>query len=154
MMVRLCLPHYVWCALLGLLAGCGKSIPDTAPVRGVVEIDGKGLSGFDNAAVLFTPRGGRMARGVVEPDGSFELSTYGRGDGAIVGPAHVTVSATVDDPSAKNMERGVGVRWIIPERFSDEDSGLSCEVLPGTENFFRIELRSDGTGAVLRQSSN
>lgn len=131
--------------------GCGSDLPATAPVRGTVLLDGEPLTRFDNAAVLLTPRGGRMASGVIDEDGAFELSTYEPGDGAPVGPADVTVSATVDDPGATNVERGVGVRWVIPERFSSEDSGLECEVRPGEDNVFRIELQSDGTGEIVRQ---
>lgn len=94
-----------------------------------------------------------MARGVINQQGAFELSTFEEGDGAPVGPANVTVSATVDDPNATNVERGIGVRWVIPESFSSEGSGLQCEVLPGEENVFRIELQSDGTGQIVRQES-
>lgn len=142
-----------WCGALAsiVVLGCGSDRPDTATVRGVVELDGKPLSGFDNAGVLLTPKGGRMAKGVVQDDGSFELSTFGSGDGAIVGPAHVTVSATVDEPGAVTVDRGIGVRWIIPERFGGEDSGLSCDVAAGKENVFRIRLTSDGSGQVIAE---
>ena len=145
--------HIVWYgALASIVAlGCGSDRPGTATVRGVVELDGKPISGFDNAGVLFTPRGGRMAKGVVQADGTFELSTFGSGDGAIVGPAHVTVSATVDEPDAVTVDRGVGVRWIIPERFGGEDSGLSCDVVAGKENVFRIRLASDGSGEITAE---
>ena len=138
-------------AMLLVVIGCRQDLPTTAPVRGIVLLDGKPLSGFDNAAVLLTPRSGRMASGVIDQDGAFELSTVADRDGAPVGPADVTVSATVDDPNAANVERGIGVRWMIPERFSSEDSGLQCEVLPGEENVFRIELQSDGTGQMIRE---
>jgi len=138
-----------WWALASLLAvGCGSDLPSTATVRGTVEFDGKPLTGFENASVLLTPRGGRMATGVIQADGSFELSSFGDGDGAIVGPAHLRVTATVDDPSAVTVDRGIGVRWTIPERFGGEDSGLSCEVLPGQENVFRIQLNSDGSSSI------
>lgn len=136
---------------MAVALGCSDDLPTTAPVRGVVLLDGEPLSGFDNAAVLLTPQGGRMASGVIDQNGEFELSTYGADDGATVGPAHLSVSATVDDPNASNEKHGVGVQWIIPEHFSGEESGLKCEVLPGEENVFRIELQSDGEGEVVRQ---
>jgi hypothetical protein len=136
-----------------LSAGCGGNRPSTATVRGTVELDGRLLNGFDHGGVVFTPKGGRMAKGVIETDGSFQLSSFGRGDGAIIGTAHVTVSATVDDPEAKTVDRGVGVRWIIPAKFSGDDSGLQCEVLPGQENVYRIKLSSDGTGEIEVQGA-
>ena len=131
-----------------LVVGCSGNLPRTAVVRGIVELDGSPLTGFDNASVLLTPRAGRMATGVVQPDGTFELGTFADGDGAIPGPAHVAVTATVDDPNAKNIERGIGVRWIIPSHFGGDDSGLSCEVVPGKENVFRIQLTSSGEGSI------
>jgi hypothetical protein len=131
-----------------LAVGCSGDLPPTATVRGTVEFDGKPLTGFENASVLLTPRGGRKATGVIQADSSFELSSFGDGDGAIVGPARIRVTATVDDPGAVTVDRGIGLRWIIPVRFGGEDSGLSCEVLPGQENVFRIQLNADGSGSV------
>lgn len=139
--------------LLMALGGCGGNPSDIAPVRGVVEFDGKPLPEFDNAAVIFTPAGGRLAKGVIKKDGSFVLSTYGKEDGAVVGAAKVAVSATVDAAGGESIDRQAGVRWVIPEKFADADaSGLTCEVKPGEENEFRIRLSADGTGSIERMT--
>lgn len=134
-------------------SGCGSDLPSMAPVRGVVEFDGKPLTDFDNAGVTFTPRGGRLADGTISPqDGSFRLSTYKKGDGAIVGPAAVSVSATVDDSNAPELDRYHGVRWQIPVKFGHRDtSELNCEVVAGKVNFFRIKLAADGTGEIIAE---
>jgi hypothetical protein len=140
----------VWPIAMAL--GCGKSLPEVAPVSGVVEFDGKPLSGFQHAAVAFTPEGGRPAKGTISPaDGTFELSTYTPGDGARIGQHTVAVSATVDDPSSQVEDKYPGVRFITPDKFANRDtSGLTYEVKP-EGNVLRIQLRSDGTGTIVTQ---
>jgi hypothetical protein len=137
---------------LVLASGCGSGLPETAPVRGVVTVDGKPISGFKNAAVAFTPAAGRAAKSVILlKDGSFELSTYKPGDGARLGQHTVAVSATVEDRTAQSEDRYPGVRFVIPEKFANGDtSGLGYEVKPGG-NVIQIQLRSDGTGAIVAQ---
>jgi hypothetical protein len=147
--------HFLGALVVPLLLSCGAigCTPrgdETAPVSGVVEYDGKPLSGFKNAAVVLTPKGGRLATGTISPtDGTFELSTYEDGDGAVVGPATLSVTATIDDPNAGKIEgRHQPVKFIIPEKFGDRDtSGLSYEVM-SDENFLRIKLASDGTAVI------
>jgi hypothetical protein len=136
--------------LLLTLAGCSGSLPDVAPVRGVVTIDGKPLPTFKNAAVIFTPKQGRTAKSVISPaNGSFELTTYETGDGARIGTHAVAVSATVEDRTVQTEKAYPGVRSVIPEKFADRDrSGLVFEVKPGG-NVVEIQLRSNGTGAIV-----
>lgn len=142
-------------ALVGLVpfvSGCGSSLPEVAPVRGVVTFDGKPLPEFKHAGVVFTPKAGMPASSVISPtDGSFVLTTYQSGDGARIGTHAVAVSATVDDRSA-NMEKDYpGLRFVIPEKFANRDSsGLEIEVKPGN-NIVEIQLHSNGTGKVFAQ---
>ena len=138
--------------LAGLaLCGCNGSSAELAKVRGRVEYDGKPLPKFDHAAVVLTPTGGRLAKGVIASDGTFQLTTYKDGDGAVVGTAKVSVSATIDDPSEKS-EKHEGSKWVIPHKLGNADtSGLTCEVLPDQENVLRIVIRSDGSGTVERE---
>jgi hypothetical protein len=135
-----------------LIVGCGGRLPETAPVHGVVSVNGKPISGFDNAAVAFTPTGGRPAKGVISKgDGSFNLSTYKSGDGARLGRHTVAVSATVNDPSTKTEEKYPGVRFVIPEKFCNGDtSGLTYDVKSGS-NGIEIQLHSNGTGTIVEQ---
>jgi hypothetical protein len=74
--------------LLALVsAGCGK--PGPVKVRGTVTLDGNPLPG---ATVTFVPRhGGRPASAVTLADGTFKLTTFNTGDGALPGEYKVTV---------------------------------------------------------------
>jgi hypothetical protein len=78
-----------------MAGGCSNSPYDMAPVTGRVTIDGQA---FGHGKVMFAPvatgkdrNSGRAAFGVLESDGSFALSTYEPGDGAVVGEHWVTV---------------------------------------------------------------
>jgi hypothetical protein len=86
-------------ALLLAGAGCGgKTKP--VPVEGVVLLDGKPLKG---ALVTFVPEDGRgrVAAGLSDDDGKFELTTSTSGDGALPGNYKVTVTvAPPPDPDA------------------------------------------------------
>jgi len=110
------------------------------------------LSGFQHAAVVFTPAGGLPAKGIVSAaDGSFQLSTYAPGDGARIGPHRVTVSATVEDRNDQTEDKYPGIRFIIPEKLNDRDrSGLTYDVKAG-ENALRIQIHSDGTGTIVAE---
>ena len=82
------------CALVPLvflgLGGCGSG-PALFPVSGKVTYkDGKPVTaGF----VMFEPVGQKIsARGEIQPDGSFQLGTYGNNDGAIEGEYKVLIA--------------------------------------------------------------
>ncbi len=79
----------------GMFAGCSDSPFEVAPTSGTVTIDGQA---FTQGKVMFAPLGrgasaevGRPAFGRLAPDGSFTLTTYEEGDGAVVGEHWVTV---------------------------------------------------------------
>lgn len=74
--------------LLSAAVGCNQSKYDVSPVSGIVKVADRPLVG---AKVLFAPvakegsaEGGKPAFGRTESDGSFHLTTYKDGDGAIV----------------------------------------------------------------------
>lgn len=142
--------------LLAITGGCGSGI-DLAPVEGSVEFDGAPLTTFDNAAVVFTPKQGRLATGIIQKNGDFQLSTYGNGDGVMVGIAKLSVSATTKtsstrDATIEDRYSESQTRDLIPSKFRNPDtSGLTCEVRPGETNAFRILLKSDGTAAIERK---
>jgi hypothetical protein len=79
------------------------------PVKGKVFAKGKAAH---RAIVWFHPEGGAKSKstlphGVVEADGSFQVSTYGKNDGAPPGRYKVTVI------------------WTAPGKFSGDDTGKS-----------------------------
>jgi hypothetical protein len=108
--------------------GCGSGLQ---PVRGKVMLpDGKPAA---NSQVVFEgPTGGKAisARGDVQVDGSFELSTVQPGDGVPVGKYRVQVNppAVVDAEAAQ--------RAPFHPKFSDfSTSGLEFEVKSGGNDF-------------------
>ena len=91
------------------VSGCGKNEFQVAKVKGSVTCNGKPLS---EGLIVFIPAGaaaatsdskssvtGRSASGMIQPDGTYELTTYKSGDGAIVGSHSVQVfaPAPIDD---------------------------------------------------------
>lgn len=84
-------------AMLGGIAGISgcfsaknSDLPETAIVRGTVLFNGEPLP---EGVVKFYPElsGRNPAIGMIEEDGSFQVSTYQRHDGATVGKHKVTV---------------------------------------------------------------
>lgn len=83
-----------WLGLLVCLpAGCGDNRPKTALVRGTVTYKGKPVP---NGTVNFIPANGPTASGEIGPDGSYSLTTFRKGDGAILGTHKVVIVAMQD----------------------------------------------------------
>jgi hypothetical protein len=131
-----------------LVTGCGPSRPKTAPVSGVVTLDGKPVAG---ASVMLTPDdGGRPALGESDAEGKFALATFEPGDGALVGKHHVTVrkveisgvQADRDGLSGQPMRGGVREKWVIPKKYSNsKEWDHTVEVKSGMEPL-KLELTS------------
>jgi hypothetical protein len=133
---------------LALLAGCGPSRPVTVPVRGVVTLDGKPVNG---ATVLFQPTQGVPGRAITAADGSFELTTFAKGDGAVVGRHSVAVSKftmsgvaeTEGGVSGPVAAGGAKETWVTPQKYATAaESGLEVEVKPGL-GAVSLELKSN-----------
>jgi hypothetical protein len=79
----------VACTFIAAGCGGGDSRFDTAPVRGKVLCEGEpltsGMISFTPIAEGETATPGKLATGVVGPDGTFVLTTYEPEDGAIIG---------------------------------------------------------------------
>lgn len=71
--------------------GRRSDLPETAEVTGVVMYQGKPLP---EGEIRFIPKNteANPASGMILPDGTFQLSTYERHDGAAVGQHKVTVN--------------------------------------------------------------
>jgi hypothetical protein len=78
------------------IAGCGTSGDErpTAKVTGKVTVNGTPVT---SGELVFSPTGGtnsknpgQAGRGPVKSDGTYEVSTYGNGDGAVVGKHRVS----------------------------------------------------------------
>ena len=90
-------------AVLAAITGCQRSPYELAPVHGTITIDGQP---FTHGKVMFAPvaradnlNPGKPAFGQLQDNGSFVLSTYDTGDGAVVGEHSVTI-INIDPPAA------------------------------------------------------
>jgi hypothetical protein len=92
----------VMIALLGTCSGCGTSVGAGAPlipVKGKVTYKGKPLS---QGTVTFESQdSGKRARGKLQADGTFVMSTYKDGDGVAAG-AYTVIITGVDKTLAKD----------------------------------------------------
>lgn len=105
------------------------------------------------AAVLFSPvAGGVPGRATTAEDGSFTLSTFDVGDGAMVGLHRVGISkmdvtgfvATADGLSGKLDGRQIEMRSVVPERYMNPaTSGFEATVERGAANRFEFALTSE-----------
>ena len=81
--------------LLSSCWGCGSNaapyVGKTVPVKGKVTYKGKLLT---QGQIVFEPdNSGREAHGSIQPDGTFELSTFAKGDGAVPGTHRIAVTS-------------------------------------------------------------
>jgi hypothetical protein len=119
-----------------LFASCGKPSYqlETSPVQGTVTLDGEPLpSGY----VVVPTLKGRMATGRIQPDGTFEMTTYTPGDGVQTGSQRVIVTpAPGDEPVAKRVP--------IPQRYQQAGtSGFTIDVKPGEDHLLDLKLTTE-----------
>jgi hypothetical protein len=142
------LPPWLALALLSTSTGCNSSDYELAPVTGTISVDGRPLG---VGKVMFAPvarsdaiEPGKPAIGRLQPDGTFELSTYQPGDGAVVGPHWVTVYG----PSKDGPDFPPGMPRF--ERITVRDG--TRQVAADTENRFDIDIRAEDIRKFARKS--
>jgi hypothetical protein len=119
---------------VALVAGCGDRLPQRVPVSGRVLIDGQPLT---QGALMVAPQNERPSMAAIGPDGSFELSCYEKGDGAVPGTHKVSVTA-----SQSINERTT--RWHAPKKYAHiNTSGLTVTIDGPTDDLV-INLTWDG----------
>jgi hypothetical protein len=119
-----------------LLAGCGESRRETFPVSGAVRFpDGSTLPGGMVEFQSLDPAAEQLnARGEIQSDGSYRLTTYEEGDGAIAGE-HLVVVLPPADPVVSNMS-GPPPQHVLDLRYQSYDSsGLKFTVRPGANEY-------------------
>jgi hypothetical protein len=132
----------IFASLLVSVVGCGRRGAAMAPVGGSVSYQGKPLN---FGGVIFQPgAGGSCATGVIQSDGTFQLSTPGSGDGAVIGTHRVAISCfesqSPDFPPTKPGTEPVIGKLLIPRKYvSPATSGIVVEVKAENEPF-RFEL--------------
>lgn len=81
-----------FCLLALLIAGCSQSpqdMPETAPVTGIILLDGKPLP---YATIVFQPKEGRPSNGQSDAEGKYELQFNQDTMGAKLGPHQVLIT--------------------------------------------------------------
>jgi hypothetical protein len=128
-------------ALLALVVGCssGNEFP-TAKVRGKITYRNNPVP---NGTVLFVPQGDKpTATGELNSDGTYELTTYEPGDGAVLGPHTIMITA-VEEMTDKLPEQRSGTpKALVPVQYtSNSTSGLTAEVNDTDVNTIDFELK-------------
>lgn len=118
------------------LVGCEASVA-THPVTGTVVLaDGTPASGGIIKFRTKSEEGETVkAHGQIQPDGSFRLTTYQDGDGALEGDYEVILFS----PATGDGQGAVAVPHFPTKYRKYETSGLKFHVGPG-ENDFLIQL--------------
>jgi hypothetical protein len=127
-------------SLLLAFAGCGPSRPATFPVKGKVVFENNepcqlGTIEFRSLDHMVT------ARGIIEKDGSFMLTTWEPGDGAVAGSHQIIIQQLIitEDLSFKSHNHGKRV----PPRYGDyATSGIKATVKDQPLNELVITLDS------------
>lgn len=95
--------------------------------------------------IAFYPLKGRMAYGHLQPDGTYHLTTFRDGDGAVPGMHRVTITASrmIGGPRFQSWEEElsgaptattdqISIEWPVPELYARlETTPLTAEVVPG-----------------------
>ncbi len=129
--------HVFTVLLCVAISGCGQRYPQTHPVSGTITYQGQPVTA---GTIVFYPEQGRSATSSIEADGSYRLTTFRPGDGALPGRHTVTITAIAEASSGpasmeEEMEHGMlgrgeeDVRWLVPKQYSRRDSTpLTAEV--------------------------
>jgi hypothetical protein len=134
------------CSLLTLVnVGCGSKYPPTAPVKGKIAINGKPVT---TGRISFHPvTGERPALANIQPDGSYSLTTFQRGDGALLGHHKVSIKSTRIEnapPTPKDLKEEAELNakgllsgkphlvFLVDKKYYDDrTTDLEAEVKPG-----------------------
>ena len=121
----------VWLSALALFVGCpGSSAPETIKVQGKVTYQGQPVTTGYVSFVSVGPTEGlpsRPATGTINPDGTYELTTFGESDGAVPGEYQVAVVSVTGGPTPE--EPDAPEQWAIPKRYgTPAESGLTATI--------------------------
>jgi hypothetical protein len=154
---------FLICLAFFLLAGCGGSTDVLVfPTSGIVNYEGKPMSGGGSISLVPTSsQAGKAAGGIINPDGTFVMSTYGDGDGAMAGTFRVMIAQTTtaepdfggdsDAPGAAAKAEGtstVDKADIIPLIYADPiNSPITVTIEAKDKNELKIELNRSVPGS-------
>lgn len=129
-MVRRIQTCAAWTVLALVFVGCGGNQHRTAKVNGKVTYKGKPVP---NGTVTFIPEaGGPSATGEIQSDGTFSMTTYSSGDGAVLGKHKVVIAAMQDMGDRLPEDRNPLPPPIVPTKYtSPATTDLTTEVKDG-----------------------
>ena len=129
------------CAVMMLVAvsGCGGGADAPQPVSGKVTIKGGGP--LEKGTIRFTnPAKKVSATGTVDATGSYQLSSLGANDGALVGDYTVTLSGTESGGGYNPSGETAPAKKPIDDKYdADSTTDLKYTVKPG-KNVANFEL--------------
>ncbi len=129
------------CIALSLITvlGCDSKVPATYPVQGRVSFDDGTV--VEQGTVEFRLDAGSdriVARGKIGTDGTFSMSTFQPGDGALPGTHQVIVQQLIVAEGFAKHQHGPRV----PINYAEYDkSGLTAEVKAAKTNTVELKLR-------------
>lgn len=140
-------------SLVALLTGCGEGDYPTTRVTGAVTYNGKPVT---TGKIRFVPLGespdesfpGKPAQGAVQSDGTFVLTTYKDGDGAILGKHRVYYTPPEGGETSETQELDANGEPKPSKASQKKAPFANCgfaqekivEVTSGGENVFNLEL--------------
>lgn len=118
--------------------GCSSSEVPTIPVKGTVTLqDGTAVQ---TGTVEFNAiEGDWTARGTIQPDGTFYLSTFSDGDGAVPGTHDAVVVQLIATEDLPLHQHDHGPT-VDPKYAHYDRSGLQYTVKPDGENHITIQV--------------
>lgn len=122
-----------------LSCSCNGQQATLYPVRGSVFVAGNPAEGsivVFHAADSASPSP-RPPSGIVQPDGSFELSNFTTGDGALAGNYVVTITSlgdAFDEVEEKSKAKGLPRAVRAPERYGDAKKTPLMAIVAGGSN--------------------
>jgi hypothetical protein len=130
-------------SLLGIVvAGCsGPKGPELTRITGVVTFEGKPV-GPGTVAFLPSDPTGSPASGTIEKNGTFKMSMFNPGDGAL--PGSYKVAVTVIKEPVHGDEKGnlFPATFLSPERYMNpETSGFTITVEKRKPQDVKFELK-------------
>ena len=124
--------------------GCNSS-PELFPATGKVIYNGEPLR---FGRVMLQPEVGNVSQAEIQPDGTFEVSTYKQGDGIAPGSYRVSVMCYEGhNPAAKQVQsdqlEGMSLgKSLIPLKYTRaRSSGLNAAISPDEPNEILLELK-------------
>lgn len=140
------------CICIGILSlvGCGSGREKTYPVEGLVVFkDGSHVKvGTVETKSLRT---GAQARGTIDKDGRFSLTTFEDNDGAVAGDHQVVIVQFIQVEGIKNYRPStMGV--VNRKHASYATSGLVLRVDPKGPN--QVKLEVEGARAVMNSTKD